>query len=267
MGPSVLIPKLPRSMSRKVSKQHRRSHNMSVGEKAENNQTLERLEEETNLSDTSIQLDPIKRKKKTDKSIILDLDETLIHTFEDEEYDEYDLMGKCRFKTTIYRTEGGKEWIYLRPGLRDFLAYVRINFECILFTAAGDIYAQRMLDIIDPHKHYFDHILHRDHCNTHKKGGFLTYSKGLRRLNRDPAKCIVIDDISANWGKDIHNLLPIKPFLGDKLDRELPRLANMLYKLRYVKDVREATQMNAKKLYIEQKKCEDLHQAKRQYQC
>ena len=205
-----------------------------LGGKASNLTTL------ANLSDQNIYLKDKRVSKKTNKTLILDLDETLIHTISDDEMDQFDQKKIDRRKVKANYTKTEEEIFYIRPGLIDFLKYVSKRFECILFTAAGSSYTQRILTEIDPKKEYFDHILTRAHCRrVWTSRTEITLRKGLDRINRDPSHVIVVDDVADNWRDDFENLIIAKPYYGEKKDKELYKIRAMLNKLSFVQDVRE----------------------------
>jgi TFIIF-interacting CTD phosphatase-like protein len=112
-------------------------------------------------------------------TLVVDLDATLIHSvFEEEEeaYEEYEQlrqreMGEAgreerpkvqQFSLTL--NDGAKLRVNVRPGLDTFLPLVAQNFELVLFTASVPIYADAILDVLDPNGTMFKHRLYRQHC-------------------------------------------------------------------------------------------------------
>ena len=84
------------------------------------------------------------RLEKKKYTLVLDLDETLIH-FKIDEKDE------------------SKGVLRIRPGLFDFLDIVHQYFELVIFTAATKDYADPIIDALESEKKYFDYRLYRDH--------------------------------------------------------------------------------------------------------
>lgn len=116
------------------------------------------------------------------KTLVLDLDETLVHsTFEPT--DDSDLIVRISL-------EGGSYSVYVkvRPGLEEFLAEVAIYYEVVVFTASMAKYADPVLDRIDRNK-YITHRLFREHCVMHNG----VYVKDLARLGRDLANVVIVD--------------------------------------------------------------------------
>ena len=178
------------------------------------------------------------RPKLTNKVLILDLDETLIHSIinmEKQYFTEWDSE-----KGTIYSTKDKQQLFYARPGLTNFLRFANERFEVVLYTAGGETYVYKILDEIDPRRRYFDHILTREHCRIVYTGlgDDIGFTKGLERLNRNPANIIIVDDRISNWVGNYKNLIPIKPYVGEKNDEELWKLMELLKKLGEVSDVR-----------------------------
>ena len=78
------------------------------------------------------------------KTLVLDLDETLVHCSV-EPPAQSDLTFPVTFHGTLYTVH-----VKLRPHLLTFLQMVSQQFEVILFTASQKVYADTLLDKIDP---------------------------------------------------------------------------------------------------------------------
>ena len=116
------------------------------------------------------------------KTLVLDLDETLVHsTFEPT--DDSDLV----VRVTI---EGGNYNVYvkIRPGLEEFLEEVAEYYEVVVFTASMAKYADPVLDRIDK-RGCISHRLFREHCVMHNGA----YVKDLARLGRDLTNVVIVD--------------------------------------------------------------------------
>ena len=147
-------------------------------------------------------LEPINEKYKY--TLVLDLDETLVHYVEDEE----------------------SAYIQIRPGTEDFISDLSNYFEIIIFTAALKNYADIVIDSIDPNNKIMGR-LYRNHTN---KIGDINF-KDLSKLGRDLKNVIIIDNNSCNFGLQPKNGLLIKDFEGDENDDELDFLKEDLIKL------------------------------------
>ena len=77
-------------------------------------------------------------------SLVLDLDETLVHCTV-EAVDDADLTFPVEFHGMTYQV-----YVRLRPHLNAFLEAIADKFEVIVFTASQQVYADALLNLIDP---------------------------------------------------------------------------------------------------------------------
>ena len=136
---------------------------------------------------------PYVRTKNNKKySLVLDLDETLVHYKEKNE------------------KEGGGI-LRIRPGLNDFLDEVGKFYELILFTTATHDYADLLIDAIEEDKIYFDHRLYREHAIIIDND----FVKDLNRIGRPLDKIIIVDNMMQNFRLQKENGIMIKAFWGE----------------------------------------------------
>ena len=82
----------------------------------------------------------------TKKTLVLDLDETLVHcSIEEPAAAGADLQFPVTFHGMQYTV-----YVRLRPHLQTFLEAVAAHFEVVCFTASQKVYADALLDRIDP---------------------------------------------------------------------------------------------------------------------
>ena len=83
-------------------------------------------------------------KKQGLKTLVLDLDETLVHSsFEEIEDPHYHLTVEVDNNTLdVYG--------HIRPYVKEFLISLQNFYEIIIFTASLNNYADPLMDIIDP---------------------------------------------------------------------------------------------------------------------
>ena len=152
------------------------------------------------------------------KTIILDLDETLIHSDLDNVYaDQHDAL--LYFDTDDDGVEEKDVAIPLiiRPGMYEFLEYLSSNFEVFVFTASCKSYADAILNYIEKDKKYFDVRLYREHCLFLEPG---LYIKDLSILaqHRQMESVIIIDNSIFSFANQLDNGILITSFYNDKSD-------------------------------------------------
>jgi len=161
-------------------------------------------------------------------SLVLDLDETLVHCTV-EACDNADLTFPVEFHGMSYQV-----YVRLRPHLTEFLEKVSKNFEVIVFTASQQVYADALLNLIDPDHKYIRHRMFRDSCLS-VEGNFL---KDLNVLGRDLKKSVLVDNSPHAFGYQVDNGIPIESWFDDPKDTELLKLERFLDTLHGEDDVR-----------------------------
>ena len=175
------------------------------------------------------------------KTLILDLDETLVHS-SFTPFEKNDIVLDVDFEGVVYNI-----YVLVRPDAELFIKSVAKFFEVVIFTASISKYASPLLDILDKEKN-IKHRLYRDHC-TYING---IYIKDLKKCNRSLKDLIIVDNSPIAYTFDSDNGLPILTWTDDPDDRELMKLLPILEFLSKVKDVRIFTKIfvdNNKILY------------------
>lgn len=168
------------------------------------------------------------------KTLIFDLDETLIHCNEDPS-----APSDIRLPIKFSGGEVIEASICVRPFAKEIIVQLSQYYEIVIFTASHACYANIVLNILDPQNKYISYRLFREHCHKTKEGIFV---KDLRVIsNRDLKDILIVDNYFYSYGFQMLNGVPIIPYYNNKSDTELRKLAQFLIKISDVEDVRVAT--------------------------
>ena len=162
------------------------------------------------------------------KTLILDLDETLVHS-SFTPFKKNDIVLNVDFEGVMYNI-----YVLVRPDAELFIKKVAKTFEVVIFTASISKYASPLLDILDKEKN-IKYRLYRDQC-TFING---IYIKDLKKCNRSLKDLIIVDNSPIAYTFDSDNGLPIKTWIEDPDDKELMKLVPILEFLSKTKDVRK----------------------------
>lgn len=164
------------------------------------------------------------------KLLVLDLDETLIHTFMKEvpeNCEQITVKIPNKFEKTIH--------FKIRPFCKEFLNKVSQFFDICVFTAAHSSYANPILDALDPEGCFFKDRYFNDSCT--KINQYTV--KDLRILKSDLKDVILVDNTALCFGLQKENGVPIVCYTGQETDQELNYLSEFLLYLNTFEDVRE----------------------------
>ena len=163
------------------------------------------------------------------KTLVLDLDETLVHS----QFVPFSIKSDIIFKINL-DNQLHDIHVLIRPGVQEFFEKMGKLYEIIVFTASESKYADPLLDMIDK-GHNCSYRLFREHCSMVG----ITYIKDLKKLGRDLKDIIIVDNSPLSYSFNPENGIPILTWFNDKNDKELYNLIPILEFLSQVYDVRE----------------------------
>ncbi|VVB08078.1 unnamed protein product [Arabis nemorensis] len=155
----------------------------------------------------------------TKKTIVLDLDETLVHSSMEKPEVPYDFVVNPRIDGQILTF-----FVIKRPGVDEFLKKIGEKYQIVVFTAGLREYASLVLDKLDPERRVIARSFYRDACS--EIDGRLV--KDLGFVMRDLRRVVIVDDNPNSYALQPENAFPIKPFSDDLDDVELKKLEEFL---------------------------------------
>jgi len=177
-------------------------------------------------------------RKKGKKTLVLDLDETLVHA-SFEPVDGPDFIVPVKFSGTTHHA-----YVRVRPGAQQFLTAMAPMFEIVVFTASLQKYANPVIDHLDPGG-VVQHRLFRESCVQFQNN----FIKDLSLLGRDLSKTIIIDNAPTSYLFHPQNALPCVSWFDDPTDHELLDFIPLLTAIAKFEDVVEVLQhMNSQRM-------------------
>ena len=200
--------------------------NLNVDISSYNNNSIDlKKKSETNFHryssfsyNTSLSNNTIDINDKNKKTLILDLDETLVHS-------AFTPFSRKSDLTLTINLDGEDRQLYVlkRPFVDEFLNELSFLYEIIIFTASISEYADPLLDLLDKKK-CIKHRLFREHC-TYDNG---IYIKDLKIFDRKINNMIIIDNNPLSYDNNVSNGIPILSWYEDSNDNELLKLIPIL---------------------------------------
>ncbi|KAH9849963.1 NIF-domain-containing protein [Lenzites betulinus] len=201
----------------------------------------------SNTASRSRSITPIQPSKTNpfqQKTLVLDLDETLIHSTSRPlpSAGGSGLFGfGGRNKGAAYTVEvvlGGRSTlyhVYKRPFVDYFLRKVSQWYTLVIFTASMQEYADPVIDWLDAGRGILGRRLFRESCTQLPNG---SYSKDLSIIEADLSRVCLIDNSPVCYTINEANGIPIEGWTHDPHDEALLDLLPVLDSLRFTRDVR-----------------------------
>ncbi|PIL36961.1 transporter [Ganoderma sinense ZZ0214-1] len=180
----------------------------------------------------------------TPKTLVLDLDETLIHSTSRPILSAggSGLFGFGRRNKGVgYTVEvvlGGRSTlyhVYKRPFVDYFLRKVSQWYTLVIFTASMPEYADPVIDWLDAGRGIFSRRYFREQCTQLPNG---SYTKDLSKVEQDLSRVCLIDNSPVCYSINEANGIPIEGWTHDPHDEALLDLLPVLDSLRFTSDVR-----------------------------
>ncbi|GAV47438.1 hypothetical protein ZYGR_0H02800 [Zygosaccharomyces rouxii] len=144
------------------------------------------------------------------KCLVLDLDETLVHS-------SFKYLKGADFVLPVdIDDQIHNVYVMKRPGVDEFLKKVGSLFEVVIFTASVARYGDPLLDILDKHKSVH-HRLFREACYNYEGN----YIKNLSQIGRPLSEIIILDNSPASYIFHPQHAIPISSWFSDTHDNEL----------------------------------------------
>ncbi|KAM9323270.1 CTD small phosphatase-like protein isoform 1-T1 [Pholidichthys leucotaenia] len=144
------------------------------------------------------------------KCVVIDLDETLVHS-SFKPISNADFIVPVEIDGTVHQV-----YVLKRPHVDEFLQKMGELFECVLFTASLAKYADPVADLLDQWG-VFRARLFRESCVFHRGN----YVKDLSRLGRELNNVIIVDNSPASYIFHPENAVPVQSWFDDMNDTEL----------------------------------------------
>lgn len=162
------------------------------------------------------------------KCLVLDLDETLVHS-SFKPIPDADFKIEIELEGTIHRV-----YVRKRPFVDEFLKHVGKKWEVVIFTASLAKYADPLLDILDRDR-VVSARLFREGCVQH----YGNYVKDMSLMGRPIEEIVIVDNSPFSYMFQPDNAIPITSWFNDRSDRQLHDLLPFLDNLLLVDDVRD----------------------------
>ncbi|ODQ65659.1 hypothetical protein NADFUDRAFT_24071 [Nadsonia fulvescens var. elongata DSM 6958] len=165
------------------------------------------------------------------KTLILDLDETLIHSLSRGSQHPAGHMVEVKLSklhpSTLY-------YVHKRPYCDEFLHCMKQWFNLVVFTASVQQYADPVIDWLEQEQKFFSKRLYRQHCTLRPAG----YTKDISTVESDLSRVVILDNSPISYAMHENNAIAIEGWINDPSDAHLMYLIPFMNALRFSMDVR-----------------------------
>eukprot|EP01134_Creolimax_fragrantissima_P003530 CFRG3530T1 len=160
------------------------------------------------------------------KTLVLDLDETLIHSSVTSISPRYDLTIEFYIAGKVTQF-----YVYKRPHVDRFLETVATMYNIVVFTASLREYADPVIDALDRGRGIITRRFFRESCGPN-------FGKDLSIVESDLANIVIIDNSPGAYANHQSNAIPVDTWYSNRTDEQLLDLVPFLIALHDVSDVR-----------------------------
>lgn len=205
---------------------------------------------------------PDKKKRKT---LILDLDETLIHSMSRGAPRSLGSSNSCRMVELKVNSVATLYYVYKRPFCDFFLKEISRWFELQIFTASVKEYADPIIDWLESEivdnklagqsgaQSIFTKRYYRGDCTYRQGVGYIKDLSKFVTKEDDLKNVVILDNSPVSYALQEHNGVMIEGWINDRNDRDLLNLLPMLYSLSLCIDVRFILGLRSGEKLFEQK--------------
>uniref|UniRef100_A0A8C8FKW0 protein-serine/threonine phosphatase n=1 Tax=Oncorhynchus tshawytscha TaxID=74940 RepID=A0A8C8FKW0_ONCTS len=160
------------------------------------------------------------------KILVLDLDETLIHSHHDGVVRPTVRPGTPPdfILKVVIDKHPVRFFVHKRPHVDFFLEVVSQWYELVVFTASMEIYGSAVSDKLDKDRDILKRRYYRQHCTL----DLGSYIKDLSVVHNDLSSVVILDNSPGAYRSHPDNAIPIKSWFSDPSDTALLNLLPML---------------------------------------
>ncbi len=178
---------------------------------------------------------------KNKKLLVLDLDETLVHSTSKGSSRNHDVNSTLI--EVLIEKHSCLYYVYKRPHVNYFLKKVSEWYKIVIYTASVREYADPVIDWLDSEK-VVSNRLFRDSC-VNLSDTENTFFKNLGCITQDLSSVVLIDNSPSAFVLQPNNGILVKSWTDDQNDECLLDLVEFLDALRFTNDVRSVLHFNS----------------------